>query len=521
MVYCPRCGNPNDDAAQFCIKCGQSLAVRPEAMGPAPAPPPARRRSLGRTLLFTLLALVVVAAVAGVIYYLTQHLKSGGDWIAYRTEDPDDTLSLWVIRPNGQDRDEVMSGVNRIDFTSVPIGDQQYKYSPFSPEDNRMLFKVYEGDEQTLYTYALGEAKARTIVQGMDNVDYRFSPEGNRVAVAIQHEGEGSLQVIDPDGQNKVTLPIGDYRAIRWHWFPNSSQVILHLYDGEHTLVLMDADGEDRSTLVGQLDGIDWRVSLDGDRIAYSATEGNTWDVYAAEADGSDPIRLAGGLARASVYAFSPDSRKLIMSTSTDGYSYDLYLMETDGTGRVTLASDMETAYGEFLRGGKHIMFQVKKDGLWSLYLTDVEGGDQSQIARRVDTLTSALTPNGRTLVLGLKKGGDWDVYAVEVATGEQVSLLSNADDIGRLIALDDNRVLFSAGEGDNWSLYVARLDGEENVVLAGPADAFDGYDVSPDGRRVVYSEEKLGVSRLYVIGADGKNREKLADDGFAPIWSE
>ena len=123
--------------------------------------------------------------------------------------------------------------------------------------------------------------------------------------------------------------------------------------------------------------------------------------------------------------------------------------------------------------------------------------------------------------MVGIEKGGDWDLYAVDVSTGEQVSLLSNADGLGGLIALDDKRVLFSAREKDNWSLYVARLDGEDTVVLAGPADGFGGYDASPDGRRIVYSEERLGVSRLYVIDADGRNREKLADDGFAPVWSD
>ena len=60
MVYCPNCGNPNEDAAQFCIQCGHSLAERPDSVEPARAPS-GGRVGVGRMLLIAVLALVIVA----------------------------------------------------------------------------------------------------------------------------------------------------------------------------------------------------------------------------------------------------------------------------------------------------------------------------------------------------------------------------------------------------------------------------------------------------------------------------
>lgn len=509
MVYCPKCGTRNNEKARFCINCGQPLV------------PPRKQRSLGRKLLVALLVLVVVAAIAGGTYYLMRQPGSGGQWIAYQTMAPDDTLSLWVVRPDGQDQIQLVNGVDRIGYTQVSTGDQKYKYSPFSPKDRRVVFTGQKWGEQTLYTYALGEAKAKPIVQGVDNIVYRFSPEGSRVGVATWNEAEGSLYLVDADGENRIALLTGADGMQSWNWLPNSSLMVVSPYDRGRSLFVIGADGKHQRTLAEQVEDVRWIPPPEGDRIAYAIKERGLWEVYAAEADGAEPIRLAGGLADVHLCQLSPDGQRLIVKTSSDGYSYDLYLVETDGTGRVTLASDMQDAYGRFIPGGKQIMYQVKQDGLWSLYLAVADGGDQNPVARKANRLTSTLTPNGRTLVLGLQKGGKWDVLAVGVVTGEQVNLLSNADGLGSLIALDNKRVLLSVMEGYDWRLYVARLDGQGTDVLAGPADEFKGYDASPDGRKIAYSEVKLGVSRLYVVNADGSKREKLADDGFSPIWSE
>jgi Tol biopolymer transport system component len=385
-----------------------------------------------------------------------------------------------------------------------------------------MLFQVQAGDAWTLYTYSLREAKAMAIVQAVDSLSYGFSPDGEKIHVQLRNETEGALQIFDPDGENRRDLVTEANGWVTGNWLTNGRKLVVQSRDAESTgLFVIDADGKNWVTLADQTDDARWRLPSKSDNIIYGSKEQGLWNVYATGADGSNPVRLAGGFADAQLWGCSPDGQKLIMSTSADGTSYDLYLVETDGTGRVALASGVEAGSGGFIRGTERIDFRVRKGGMWSLYLADVDGGSHSVIAREVSRLASTLTPNGRTLVLSVQKEGKWSVSAVEVTTGKQVNLLAKADGVGSLIALDNNRVLFSVKEGDNWNLYVVSLDGEDKAVLAGPADEFRGYDASPDGRRVVFSEAKLGVSRLFVVNADGRKLEKLADDGVYPVWSQ
>ncbi len=520
MVYCPSCGNPNDDAAKFCIKCGHSLEVHPETTGTAQKPP-GGRGGIGRTAIVALLALVVVGVIAVVAYLLAQGMKSGGDWIAYQTEYLGYERSLWVVRPDGEAPIEVLGEYRGIAYTSVPRGKQRSEYTPFAPNGKRMLFTVYDGNEASLYTYVLGDDEAERIVRGEEELEHRFSPDGERIAVEVRDEdGERSLLVMDVDGENQVTLFSGDEHSVAWDWLPNSRQLIVKRYDRDYTLYVTDADGKDQVTLAEDLDGVYYIVSLAGNRIAYVVEEDGEWDLYVADADGSDVTLLESGLADVELFDFSPDGKQFLVNTTADWDSYDLKVMDSGGTDQVTLVRDEERAYGGFCPDGKRIWYLIWEGGYQSLYLADADGEEEDRVERDIDDWEMEFTPDGRTMIVGLEQDGDWNLYAVEVATGKEVMLFSNTDDLGLLLVKDNKQVLFSVGDLGEESLYIAQLDGEEILELAGPVYEIPGYDISPDRRRIVYSEQTSGY-RLYTIDLDGENREELVDDGFWPHWSD
>ncbi len=464
-----------------------------------------------------------MGAIAGGVYYLTQ--DRSGEWIAYETWESDGTRSLWVVRPDGEDPIEVVSGVEQIRYRYVQTREQQSKYTPFAPKGSRMLFTASDGNGQSLYTYALGKEKAERIVRRAESVSYRYSPDGARIAVQVQEKGESRLFVMDIDGGNEVCLLDGVEGSLGSDWLPSGRLLVVLLWDsdrGEYSLLLMDDQGEGQVTLVDDVEGLRYRVPPEGDRIAYAVQEDGEWDVYVADADGSEPTWLEGGLADVELAGFSPDGKHLLVKTSSDGDYYDLYLLETDGSDQVTLARDIGDGEARFCPGGKRIWYADAEDGYGSLYLADTGGGYENLIERRIDDLAAVdFTPDGRTMVVSLESGGNWDLYAADVATGGLVELMSRVDDLGSPVVMDDKRVLFSARDGDDWSLYIARLDGGESLELAGPVDWFMGYDASPDGRRIVYSEMGSRGTRLYVIDADGENRERLADEGVSPVWSD
>lgn len=66
MLYCPHCGNPNDDAARFCIGCGSPLRVDRS--------PPDGLSSGDRPLLF--IGNFCISPLLGVVLYFLWKDKS-------------------------------------------------------------------------------------------------------------------------------------------------------------------------------------------------------------------------------------------------------------------------------------------------------------------------------------------------------------------------------------------------------------------------------------------------------------
>lgn len=562
---CPKCGAGNLAEAAYCEQCGASLA-------PAETRRTARRRTpYVAAFIGALLALAAIAVVALFVgpaldlwpsvwatptaipptpephaladdeappdsgeniealpaeplqdaVLVPAEIESRGEWIAYVTREADDTFGLWVVRPDGEAPNELVNYAEWFVLPSSLKGEQKSLHALFAPKGNYMLFGAHVGGEYSLYSYALGEEEAQRIVHSEDSLEYWLSSNGDRLSVEVYESGESTLLIMDVDGEDQVTLLEPVEGRASAEWLPNGRRWIVWFYDqGEYSLLLMDDRGVERITLADDMDDVNYIVSSEGDKIAYAAAEGGEWDVYVADADGSNAHPIEEGLAQVRLLRFSPDGRQLLMSASTDGDWYNLYVVETIGTKRVALTSDVEEADGGFCPGGRRIWFVIWDGEWWNLYLADASGEDEVLIRGLIDDYQMEFTPDGRTMVVSLRNTHQYDLYAVEVATGEQVHLI-NTKYLGLPAVMDNNRVLFSAGDDYEASLYIARLDGEDTLEVAGPVDGIYGYDISPDGRRIVYSEETSGEYRLYLIDIDGSNQEELADDGLLAAWSD
>jgi Tol biopolymer transport system component/tRNA A-37 threonylcarbamoyl transferase component Bud32 len=74
-------------------------------------------------------------------------------------------------------------------------------------------------------------------------------------------------------------------------------------------------------------------------------------------------------------------------------------------------------------------------------------------------------------------------------------------------------RILYRVSEGDTASLYATDLDGSGPFLLASGADNFDGSRLSPDGQHVIVSLQRSDKYSLYLMKADGSDRQVLISD--------
>jgi hypothetical protein len=150
---------------------------------------------------------------------------------------------------------------------------------------------------------ATGTRVRRLTADDASDEDPAWSPDGKKLAITTDRDGNREIYVVDADGSNAVRLtndPDADYEPA-------------------------------------------W--SRDGTRIAFVSERTGTPQIFSMNADGSNPMRLTTTSTRETDPAWSPDGR-IAFSSERDGKP-TIYVMNGDGSGppRLTIVGGRQPAW--------------------------------------------------------------------------------------------------------------------------------------------------------------------------------
>ena len=173
----------------------------------------------------------------------------------------------------------------------------------------------------------------------VDDLDPDWSPDGTKIAfVSSRKGGIYQIYVMDADGNNQIRLTDGPRRKRYPDWSPDGSKIAFTVHDGPPHIDVMDADGKNRVTLVGQAAEPSW--SPDGGQIAFVSWKDGGNEIYLMDADGQGLERVKRGLGGHSP-SFSPDGGRIAYHTPHEGF-YHIHVAEVDGKNRVRLTHNQE-----------------------------------------------------------------------------------------------------------------------------------------------------------------------------------
>jgi dipeptidyl aminopeptidase/acylaminoacyl peptidase len=282
-----------------------------------------------------------------------------------------------------------------------------------------------------------------------------WSPDGRRVAFLTDITGVTQAWELPVEGGWPEQLTFHEERVSGVHYSPTENKL----------LYSMDAGGNERSQLFLLGGGEEWDLtqvpeaihyfggfSLDGERIAYTATRrnGTDFDVFVQDLLDGEPETVWETSGYHTVSGWAPNASFLVVSRHHSNLSNDLYRLDLT-SGEATLLTPHE---GEArFRGAR-----VTPNGE-SIFLATDRDGDFVRLARLdLSTLEiEHLTPD------------DWDVEEVELSED------------GRWLAVSRNFegysdfMLFS-GKG-------RRVPGPEM-----PEGIVGGFEFSPDGERLAFT---------------------------------
>ncbi|MFL5577667.1 MAG: TolB family protein [Gemmatimonadaceae bacterium] len=295
----------------------------------------------------------------------------------------------------------------------------------------------------------------RQLTDGGENAEAYFSADGRRLVFQSTRGGRACDQqyVMNADGTGVRRVSTGAGKTTCGYFFAGDRKLF---FASTHAADTACPPRPDPSK--GYVWGLD------------------PFDIYTANADGSDLHRLTSYGRYTAEGTLSPDGRTIVFTSLKDG-DLDIYTMSVDGTTvrRLTTAPGYD--------GGPFF----SPDGTKIVYRAH-HPTDSTELAQYRALLAQDIVRPNRMEIWVMNADG----------TGQrQITRLGGAN-FAPFFTPDGRRIIFSSNHRSprsrNFDLYLVDLDGS-NLEQVTTNPEFDGFpQFSPDGRRLVWASNRHGA---------------------------
>jgi Tol biopolymer transport system component len=289
----------------------------------------------------------------------------------------------------------------------------------------------------------------RQLTFGGTNAEAYFSADGKQLIFQTTRDGRGCDQqyIMNTDGSNVHRVSTGTGKTTCGYFMAYDKQI---LFASTHAVDTACPPRPDRSK--GYVWGLD------------------PFDIYTANADGSDLKRLTDYGVYTAEGTLSPDGKTIVFTSLKDG-DLDIYAMDVDGKNVRRLTNTPGYDGGPFFSpDGSKIVYRA------------YHPTDSAELADYRDLLAQRIVrPNKMEIWVMNADGSDQ----------HQITHLGGAN-FAPFFTPDGKRIIFSSNYKDphssNFDLYLVNLDGSglEQVTTSPEFDGFPQF--SPDGKHLVWA---------------------------------
>lgn len=298
----------------------------------------------------------------------------------------------------------------------------------------------------------------RQLTFGGTNAEAYFSFDGQRLIFQSTRPPYSCDQMftMNIDGSEQKLVSTGKGRTTCGYFFPGDAKILFASTHGH---------GDNCPPSADKSKGYVWGVFHD-------------YDIYSANADGSDLKILTASAGYDAEATISPKGDKIVFTSSRDG-DLELYTMNLDGSGirRVT----HELGYD----GGAFFSWDSKKIVYRGYHPTD-----SAEVREYRDLLAEQLV-----------KPGKMEIFMCDADGKNKKQLTNNGNaNFAPFFFPDDKRIVFSSNMKDpggrHFELFTMKADGSslEQVTFGGYFNSFAMF--TRDGKKIVFVSDRHATSR-------------------------
>jgi Tol biopolymer transport system component len=301
-------------------------------------------------------------------------------------------------------------------------------------------------------------ANIKQITLGGSNAEAYFSADGKQLIYQATKDQFKCDQIftMSIDGTNSKLVSTGEGRTTCAYFFPDEKHIV---YASTHD------DDDDCPPRADRSKGYTWEVY-------------NAYDIYIANADGSNPRKLAASKGYDAEATISPDGKQIVFTSTRDG-DLDLYVMDADGSNVRRLTNDKGYDGGAFFSpDGKMIVYRAHHPA------------DPKEIKDGEDLLKEQLV-----------KPSQMELFIINVdGTNKRQITKNGAANFAPFFTPDGKKIIFASNvhdpKGYDFDLFLVDLNGK-NLEQVTYNPGFDGFPMfSPDGKKLVFVSSRNATSK-------------------------
>ena len=311
-----------------------------------------------------------------------------------------------------------------------------------------------------------------------DRLEARHLKNIRQITSGFSKAGEGYFR---PDGQAIIFQAAqpgeDDYQIYTLDLAPDSKPRMVSTGKGKCTCAYYHPDGKSILFASTHLDPALREGASTGPKPkgpAYSRSERYRWDfdpamdIFKADLDGSNLVRLTDTPGYDAEGSYSPDGKTIIFTSFRDGDA-EIYLMDADGKNPRRITRSPGYDGGPFIApDGRKIIYRSdrKQNDMLQLYINTVEG-DRERALTHNDAVNWGpfFAPDSRRIVYStsLQGHGNYEIYAMDTDNGaeERITYRDGFDGLP-VISADGKRLMWTSKgrTPDNTSqLFMADFD--------------------------------------------------------------
>jgi TolB protein len=266
-----------------------------------------------------------------------------------------------------------------------------------------------------------------------------------QIAFTSNRSGNYEIYVMNADGSNvrRLTDSAANDGQYGLTWTRDTKQIVFssdRWTKNNFQLFIMDSDGANVH-LLAKTACCYPSYSPDGKRIAYASRVNGEWEIFSADADGSNPVNLTKSKAKDLQPSWSPNGRYIAFTSQRDHEWEEIYVMNADGSGqrRLTINDTLDDS-PSWSPDSQRIVYTSYTGKGHEIFAMNIDGSRPRQLTENnVNDHNPAFSPDGRYIVLvqspGLGGNPDFQI-AVMNADGSNLQQITSTQGVNGFIGL-------------------------------------------------------------------------------------